>query len=175
MEIPWREIVEKTCLGVWILDSQDRTSYVNDRLAALLGLTPVDMMHRTPPEIIDPQQGVLLLTRLKQGQPVLTDFYCRRPDGTYLYLLIAANPILTSDGPFQGTLLMVADITERRLVEELLWRQAHIVDQIHDAVISSRFSRMYHQLESKRRTSFWTDGGGDVGRTFFNLIPAGPT
>ncbi len=137
MEAPWREVVEKTQLGVWILDPQDRTVYVNERLAALLGLAPAEMLDRTPPEIIDPQQSLRLLTCLKQNQPVLTDFCLRRRDGKHLYLLFAANPLHTTSGPSQGTLMMVADITELKLVEELLWRQAHIVDQIHDAVISA--------------------------------------
>jgi two-component system cell cycle sensor histidine kinase/response regulator CckA len=137
MEFPWRQVVEKTHLGVWILDPQDRTIYVNERLTALLGLTPAEMVHRTPSELIDPQQSLRLLSCLKQSQPVLTDFCFRRRDGKYLYLLFAANPLHSTDGPSQGMLMMVADITERKLVEELLWRQAHIVDQIHDAVISA--------------------------------------
>jgi PAS domain S-box-containing protein len=135
METPWREVVEKTCLGVWIVDSQDRTVYVNERLSALLGLLPAEMVHRTLPEIIDPPQSVRLLTCLKQNQRALIDFYFQRPDGKHLYLLFATNPMLVH-GSFRGTLIMVADITERKLAEELLWRQAHIVDQIHDAVIS---------------------------------------
>ncbi len=136
MEAPWREVVEKTHLGVWIIDPQDRTLYINERLAALLGLAPAEMLGRTLPEFIDPQQSLRLLACLKQNQPVLTDFCFRRRDGKHLYLLFAANPLYTNAGPSQGTLIMVADITERKLVEELLWRQAHIVDQIHDAVIS---------------------------------------
>lgn len=137
MDFPWRQVVEKTHLGVWILDPQDRTIYANERLTALLGLTTTEIVHRTPSELIDPQQSLRLLACLKQGQPVLTDFCFRRRDGKYLYLLFAANPLHTAEGPSQGTLMMVADITERKLVEELLWRQAHIVDQIHDAVISA--------------------------------------
>ena len=171
METPWREVVEKTWLGVWILDSQDRTIYVNDRMAALLGLIPVEMMHRTPPEIIDPQQSLLLLTRLKQGQPALTDFYCRRPDGKYLYLLIAANPLRTSDGPFQGTLMMVADITERRLVEELLWRQAHIVDQIPDAVISADLAGRITSWNQSAERLFGQSAAAMLGKPLSTLFP----
>ena len=97
METPWREVVEKTHLGVWILDPQDRTTYVNERLVALLGFAPAEMLDRTPPEIIDPQQSLRLLTCLKKSQPVLTDFYFRRRDGKHLYLLFAANPLCTAD------------------------------------------------------------------------------
>ncbi|MBM4288369.1 MAG: PAS domain S-box protein [Deltaproteobacteria bacterium] len=136
MEPPWREVVEKTHLGVWIIDEQDRTLYVNERLATLLGFSSVELLGRTPPEFLEPRQGLHFMTRLKQSLPLLTDICCRRRDGGYLYLLIAASHLYTPTTPSQGILMMVADITERKLVEELLWRQAHIVDQIHDAVIS---------------------------------------
>lgn len=137
METPWPEVVEKTHLGVWILDPDDRTIYANDRLASLLGLPPGEMLHRTPPELIDSHQSLRLLTCLRQNQPLLTDFCLRRRDGKHLFLLLAANPWYSTAVGGRGTLLMVADITERKLVEELLWRQAHIVDQISDAVISA--------------------------------------
>ena len=74
METPWREVVEQTCLGVWIIDSQDRTVYVNDRLTALFGLLPAEMVHRNLPEIIDTPESVRLLTCLKQSHRMLTDF-----------------------------------------------------------------------------------------------------
>ncbi len=136
METPWKEVMEKTHLGVWILDGEDRTTYVNARLASLFGLSPQEMLHRSVLELLNDPQGLRFLLNLKQNLPLLTDFRHQRPDGQTLYLLMAANALPVSMGSSPGTLIMVADITERKLVEELLWRQAHIVDQIHDAVIS---------------------------------------
>ncbi len=136
METPWREVVEKTHLGVWILDGNDRTTYVNDRLTALLGLTPEEMLDRGACDLLDPPRDLRLLANLKQNLPLVTDFCFHRRDGKTVYLLLAANALPVQNASSQGTLIMVADITERKLVEELLWRQAHIVDQIHDAVIS---------------------------------------
>jgi two-component system, cell cycle sensor histidine kinase and response regulator CckA len=171
METPWREVVEKTHLGVWILDPQDRTTYVNERLVALLGFAPAEMLDRTPPEIIDPQQSLRLLTCLKKSQPVLTDFYFRRRDGKHLYLLFAANPLCTVDGPSQGTLMMVADITERKLVEELLRRQAHIVDQIHDAVISTDLEGCITSWNLSAERLFGYAAAEMLGKPFAVLYP----
>jgi PAS domain S-box-containing protein len=171
METPWREIVEKTWLGVWILDSLVRTIYVNERLAALFGLTPAEMMHQTLPEIIDPQQSLRLLTCLQQSQPVLTDFCFRRRDGKHLYLLIAANPLPAAPGLSQTTLMMVADISERRLVEELLWRQAHIVDQIHDAVISIDLDENITSWNQSAERLFGESAAAMLGEPLSTLYP----
>jgi len=171
METPWREIVEKTWLCVWILDCLDRTVYVNERLAALFGLTPAEFMHRTLPEIIDPQQSLRLLTCLQQSQPLLTDFCFRRRDGKRLYLLIAANPLPAATGPYRTTLMMVADISERRLVEELLWRQAHIVDQIHDAVISIDLDGNITSWNQSAERLFGETASVMMGELFSTLYP----
>jgi two-component system, cell cycle sensor histidine kinase and response regulator CckA len=171
MEAPWREVVEKTHLGVWILDPQDRTLYVNERLAALFGLAPAEMLGRTPPEFIDPHQSLRLLTCLKQNKPVLTDFCFRRRDGRHLYLLFAANPLYTTNGPSQGTLMMVTDITERKLVEELLWRQAHIVDQIHDAVISADLEGFITSWNQSAERLFGYSAAEILGKPLARLYP----
>ena len=171
MEVPWHEVIDKAYPGVWILDSQDRTMYVNGRLAALLGQNPADLGRRALPEVIDPEQSGRLLTCLKQAQPLLTDLYFRRPDGKYLYLLIAANPILTSNGSFQGSLLLVVDITERRLVEELLWRQAQVVDQIHDAVISADFAGYITSWNQSAERLFGQTAAAMLGKPFSILYP----
>ncbi|MGQ9922185.1 MAG: hybrid sensor histidine kinase/response regulator [Desulfobacca sp.] len=136
METPWREVVEKTHLGVWILDGEDCTTYVNDRLTALLGLTPQEILGRWVWDLLGSPQNLRLCATLKQNLPLVTDFCFQRPDGKSVYLLLAANALPVQNAASQGTLIMVADITERKLVEELLWRQAHIVEQIQDAVIS---------------------------------------
>jgi two-component system cell cycle sensor histidine kinase/response regulator CckA len=170
LETPWREVVEKACLGVWIIDSQDRTAYVNERLTALFGLTPAEMLHRSLPEIIDPQQSVRLLTCLKQSQPLLTDFCFRRRDGKHLYLLFAANP-MPGHGSFQGTLIMVADITERKLVEELLWRQAHIIDQIHDAIVSADLEGYITSWNQGAERLFGEPVAAMLGKPFSTLYP----
>jgi PAS domain S-box-containing protein len=168
MEIPWREVVEKTCLGVWIIDSQNRTIYVNERLTALFGLLPAEMMHRTLPEIIGPSQGMRLLPCLKQGKSVLIDHCLQRQDGKHLYLLFAANPMVVQ-GAFEGTLIMVADITERKLVEELLWRQARIVDQIHEAVISADLEGYITSWNQSAERLFGESAAAMLGKPFSNL------
>lgn len=172
METPWQEVVEKTHLGVWILDGEDRTSYVNERLAALLGLTPQELMHRSVLEILEPRQGLRLFAALKQNLPVVTDFCYHRPDGKTLYLLLAANALATPLGTPPGTLIMVADITERKLVEELLWRQAYIVDQIHDAVISVDLEGCVTSWNQGAQRLFGYSASEIMGRPLAQLYPA---
>lgn len=171
METPWREVVEKTHLGVWILDGEDRTTYANDRLAALMGLTPQEMLHRCVLDLLEPPQSLRLLATVKQNQPLITDFCFHRRDGKTLYLLLAANALSAEKDSSQGTLIMVADITERKLVEELLWRQAHIVDQIHDAVISVDLERCITSWNQGAQRLFGYTAAEMLGQAFGVLYP----
>jgi len=173
METPWREVVEKTHLGVWILDGEDRTSYVNDRLTALLGLTPHEMLDRWIWDLLDPLQCLRLSTDLKKNLPLVTDFCFHRRDGKTVYLLLAANALPVQNGTSQGTLIMLADITERKLVEELLYRQAHIVDQIHDAVISVDLEKCITSWNQGAQRLFGYTAGEMLGQPFALLYPPG--
>ncbi len=53
-EARYRRIVETTSEGVWVLDAQNRTEYVNRQLAQMFGYEPDDMIGRSVFEFIDP-------------------------------------------------------------------------------------------------------------------------
>ena len=67
--------------------------------------------------------------------------------------------------------MMVADITERKLVEELLWRQAHIVDQIHDAVISADLEGCITSWNQSAERLFGYAAAEMLGKPFSVLYP----
>jgi len=128
----YRQIVETTNEGVWMLDAEDRTSFVNQRMATLLGST-VEQLGRTPLfafiDQTDLKQAASLLDRRRGGIAEVHEFRFRKLDGGELWASLSTNPMFTENGDYDGALAMVTDVTERRRLEEQL-RQSQKMDAV---------------------------------------------
>ena len=119
----YRQIVETAHEGVWVIDASAITTYVNHRMAELLGLSVEEMPGRSLYEFVDEEAKAEEREQLRQrssGVPGQLEFRFRRPDGAPLWTLLSASPMFDESGTFVGSLAMVADIGYRKLLEEQL-------------------------------------------------------
>jgi diguanylate cyclase (GGDEF)-like protein/PAS domain S-box-containing protein len=126
-EEQYRRIVNTAQEGIWVLDAQAKTSYVNQTMAEMLGYSPEGMLGRPLFDFMDAAACVeakYYFERRKQGIKEQHDFRFSRQDGSELWAIISTNPMLGENGEFFGVLGMLTDITERKQVEEALHQQA---------------------------------------------------
>ena len=119
----YRRIVQTAEEGIWSIDAQARTTYVNPKMAALLGYTEADMLGRPLTDFMDDEGRAIAqanLERRRQGITEQHDFKFQRQDGSALWTLVATNPVLDAQGAYVGALAMVTDISARRQAEEAL-------------------------------------------------------
>src|SRR5512141_2199644 len=79
----YRLIVETTSEGIWVLDDQDRTTFVNESMASMLGYTVQEMLGRSVFDFLDDdgaRRSRALLEQRRAGvsQRLLTQY--RRAD-----------------------------------------------------------------------------------------------
>jgi PAS domain S-box-containing protein len=122
-ESRYRRIVETTNEGIWLLDSNLHTSYVNRQMAEMIGYEPEQMIGQSVfnfyfPEDIGYKKQVL--ERRQQGVREQIEERLRRRDGSELWVRIAATPIFKDNGEFDGALAMVSDITGHKRTEKTL-------------------------------------------------------
>jgi PAS domain S-box-containing protein len=119
-EAKYRQLVELAQEGVWALDNENRTVFVNPRMAKMLGYNESEMMGKNLVTFLVKPDSDLAQHNLegcklgKQGQ---CEFEFIKKDGTHVYTNIAASSIQDDNGTFVGTLALVADITERKNME----------------------------------------------------------
>lgn len=123
----YRRIIETTAEGVWSIDLNNRTTFVNQRMAQMLGYTVEEMLGRSILEFTDTEQ-VMTLEKLAPHQQGITEthdlkFLCK--DGKSIWTMISTNSIFDAQGNYIGALGMLTDITERKQTEEAL-QQANI-------------------------------------------------
>ena len=75
----------------------------------------------------------------QRQSPILQpyDVQFRRKDGSILWGMISTRLIVDESGQYLGRLKMVTDISDRKQAEEILKFQSQILNEIHDAVITT--------------------------------------
>lgn len=121
-EMRYRRIVTTASEGIWVLDLAGHTTFVNQRMAEMLGYTEAEMLEQTPLEVVfeEERAGVerTFVERPSGTTMEQEDVRLCRKDGTVLWTHVSTNPIFDDDGGFLGMLAMFTDITERKRAEE---------------------------------------------------------
>ena len=122
-EYKYRVLVTTLQEGIWVLDDQMRTTFVNPRMAEMLGYTVEEMMLTHLFDFMDEQfrkTAERNFERRRQGIKEKHDFEFQKKDGSCIYASLETAPLLDEAGKFVGALAAVADITERKQAEEAL-------------------------------------------------------
>lgn len=129
-ESRFRGIVEAADEGVWQVDAEWRTTYVNRRMEELLGCAPGAMSGRAITDFMDDagsEQLNTLQLRREKGVREAHDFSFLRADGGVLYALLSTTPMFNPSGKFVGATAMVSDISRRVRLEATLTATAELV------------------------------------------------
>ncbi len=122
-ESRYRQIVQAANEGIWAIDAESRTSFVNPKMAELLGYSRAEMLGRPLVDFMAPDAVSLAQINLERRQRGISEqheFEFRRKDGSSLRALLSANPLLDARGNYAGALALVTDVSERSQVEAAL-------------------------------------------------------
>jgi PAS domain S-box-containing protein len=136
----YRNIVETTSEGVWMIDADHHTTYVNRRMAEMLGYTVAEMLGRSLSDFIPPTRRPDMdagLERRRQGVSEQREVRYVRKDGSEMWGLMSGSPLTNGSGGYGGALAMISDITERKHAELESARLAAIVESSPDAIFST--------------------------------------
>ncbi len=135
----YRQIVETAFEGVWLIDSNNRTTFLNHRMADMLGYAPEEMLGKPVLDFMGPDAQTAFAANRdsrQQGRQPEHEFRFIRKDGSELWVLLESSPDLDAAGNYRGSLAMVTDVTERRRAGEALRRMAAMVATSTDAIIA---------------------------------------
>ncbi|MFN7954282.1 MAG: PAS domain S-box protein [bacterium] len=119
--IAYRNIVDTMGEGVWVFDQDMRITFANRRLGEMLGFELPELEGRRLEEFVlaeDLDATRMRIERRKAGIRESFDQRLVRKDGSLLWAIINANPMLDEQGRFTGSLGTLTDITARRAAED---------------------------------------------------------
>ena len=122
-ERKYRQVVDTALEGILMFDAQLRVTCANRRAAELLGCPVQELLGRDIDRFLfqeDLPQHYERARRRVGGLPERYERRLRRSDGTAIWTIIAATPMLDARGCSCGSFIMLTDISEQKRVEAAL-------------------------------------------------------
>jgi diguanylate cyclase (GGDEF)-like protein/PAS domain S-box-containing protein len=122
-ELHHRMIVELAREGIWSVDPDGNTTFVNRAMAEMLDTTVSEMLQCTMFDFMDHEvkpEADSYLERRMSGVAEEHDFRLTTRLGRTVWTRMNTSPITDHSGAFRGAIALVTDITERRALEQRL-------------------------------------------------------
>ncbi len=134
-------ILKNLPVGVWAVDQQFNVLLVNDAGRAMMGrevadaeggsyTEAYDVININTHELYDNSQLPLVKTVTQGGVYTANDAGVRWPDGTIIPQMINSGPLLDPQGKQIGGVVIFADITEQRRIQQEIERQRALYNSI---------------------------------------------
>lgn len=120
-EFKYRQIVELAEEGIWVIDSNALTTYVNHAMARMLGYSELEMFGRQLFDFMDEQekgQALDNFERRKQGIGEQHEFKFKSKDGKDIWTDMSTSPVMDSEGNLLSCCALVYNITARKEAEQ---------------------------------------------------------
>jgi PAS domain S-box-containing protein len=141
----YRATFENAAVGITHVSLDAKWLRVNQTFARIVGYSPDELVSKSVQDITHPQDLALSLAeteRLRSGKADSYEMEKRyvRKDGTPVWVHITGNAVRRSDGAIDHFVTFVQDISAHKHAEQLLHRQAALLNQSHDAILTWKIS-----------------------------------
>jgi len=173
----YRLLVDTANEGIWAMDQDHVTTYVNAAMANMLGYRSDEIIGTKVENYCFSEDMELHDQRMTRRHAGIDDVYerrCRRKDGSVLWAMVSAKALLDESNNFQGSFAMYADITSRKEAEkalensELMLRM--IMNTIPDLVWLKDVSGVYLHCNKKFELFFGSDEATITGKDDYAFL-----
>ena len=127
-----RALIEASPLAIIELDTENNVKTWNPAAARMFGWTEREVLGRPYPIVPDDRRSEYrsLFDRSARGERLAGfETQRQRKDGTLVDVVLSVAPLVGADGRVTGTMGIIADITQRKRLEELL-RQSQKMEAV---------------------------------------------
>jgi PAS domain S-box-containing protein len=133
-EEKYSRIVNTASEGIWMVDPEGATLFVNAKMGEMLGWSPDEMAGRLLTDFLFEEDALEQPQRMERRRRGLSENFERRfrhRDGHTVWAMVSAAPIFDDQHRFAGAVGMHTDITERHRVEaELRHYKEHLEETV---------------------------------------------
>ncbi len=123
-EKKYRTLSETASMGIWHINEDEETEYVNDAMCRMLEIDSIEeLQHKKFRDFFTPESIETINIELEKrgrGESSQYEAVIRSRSGRLCNVLVSGSPLIDVDNKFIGRLATVADITELKHAEEEL-------------------------------------------------------
>jgi len=170
-EEKYRNLIETANEGIWILDTESITTYVNVKLAEMIGYNREDIVGKSIRDFTD-EEGKeitrLNMEKRRHGANESHEFKLIRKDGLPLWAHLNSKSFFDNSGAFVGSMHMLTDISERKDAEAKL---KETLDNLENLVKerTAELERAYNSLKESEKGLAEAQRMANVGNMDWNL------
>ncbi|MHA1468461.1 MAG: PAS domain-containing sensor histidine kinase [Promethearchaeota archaeon] len=160
-EEKYRKLVEDSLEGIWVIDDETNTTFVNQSMANMFGYEIDEMIGVNLYEFTDEDGKKIAeanFERRKQGIEEDHEFEFIHKSGKKVFTTLKASPIFDEEGNFEGAMAFVTDVTERKIAQEKIADMARFPLENPNPIL--RLSNKYVLLANKAGQTLFKIGEG---------------
>lgn len=119
-EKKYRELIELAQEGIWVINDQNITIFINPSMSKMLGYNKEEILGKKVFEFLDPSNRDELQEKFEKNKENINgqyDIEFIKKDSQKIYTTLEIAPIFDKDGCYNGAIAGVIDLTERRKAE----------------------------------------------------------
>ncbi|NES96235.1 MAG: PAS domain S-box protein [Desertifilum sp. SIO1I2] len=156
-ETRYQQIVELAEEGIWVIDGNGITTYVNQAMARMLDYPTEEMIGQPLFNFMvqsDRDLALANFTERKQGVAARHEFRFQTKNGNFVWTNISTSPVLDENQTMLWACALVYDITDRKQAEEDLQRSSERISLINAELARATrlkdefFASMSHELRT---------------------------
>jgi PAS domain S-box-containing protein len=128
----YRGLIEDAEEGIWTIDEQEKTDFINRRGAEILGYAPEEMIGRSPLEFLFPEDvpaGREELGRRRLGERGISLVRMRCKSGSEVWVRYTSSPVMKGE-EVVGALAMFVDVTKQHKAEAALRETTRTLEEL---------------------------------------------
>ena len=156
----YKLIVEKAQSGVFLMNSENKLTYVNQAIAKMLGYTMAEMLKKDISNFTDREGKKLINYHLNKTDKWTAQTYELKlinKQGIFLYVLVSTNPLFNTDGTYMGAISILIDINSLKSEERSLMGEMKEKDENFFMIMGSMMNAMKPLIQKEYQKKEYFD------------------
>lgn len=177
-EARYRQLVELAQEGIWAIDNNFNTTFINPRMAKMLGYKENEIMGKSLMQFVDPEWadriGGIIKSFNKEGAEQY-DYSFPHKNGSHVDTIVTLSVIFDEKKQKIGTLAVVSNITERKQLEKDLRQERDLLESVTAStnIILAIITPDYRIAWANRRAKLATRNGNPENKYCYKIFGDG--